>query len=74
MLTAATVAVARSSSDDTAIRYVLPVFLDDVTFWRSGPNTDPGYESATQRIIHRDSLGGAAELRTRDVVCDRRLK
>jgi len=57
------VAVARSSSDDNAIRYVLSVFVDDVIFSHNGPNTDAGLESATQRIIYRNSLDGAAKLR-----------
>jgi len=34
------VVVAQSSSGGVAIRYVLPVFMDDVTFGRSGPYGD----------------------------------
>jgi len=40
---------------------------------RSSSDTDGGLESATQRIVSRDSLGGAAKLRTRGEVCYRRL-
>jgi len=49
-------------------------FVDDVMFSHNGPDTNTGLAtSATQRIIHRDSPGGAAKLRTRGEVCYRRL-
>ena len=37
-------------------------------FSHNGTNTDTGLERATQRIIHRDSPGGATKLRTRSEV------
>ena len=40
-------------------------FMNDAMFSHSGPNTGTGLESATWRIIQRDSPGGAAKLRTR---------
>jgi len=51
--------------DHNAMRYVLPVFMHDVTFSHNGPNTDVELESATKRIIRRDSSGSVAKLRTR---------
>jgi len=47
------VAMARPFSDNSAIRYVIPV-VGDVMFSCNGPNTDTGH----WRIIHRDSPGG----------------
>jgi len=41
-----------------------PSFVDDVMFSHNGPNTDTCLESATQRIIHRDSPGGDGKLHT----------
>jgi len=48
-------------------------FVDDVMFSHNGPNVDRSLEFTTQRIIHRDSPGGAAKLHTRAEVCYRRL-
>jgi len=60
------VAVARSSSDDNAICYVLPVLW--MTLFSHN-----GSQSATQLVTYRDSPGGAAKLRTRGEVCYRSL-
>ena len=61
------VAVARSSSDDNAICYVLPVSWMTSCFhaiqiqaWSL-----TGLESVTWRIVYRDTPGGAAKLCTR---------
>jgi len=40
-------------------------FVDDVIFPHNGLKTDTGLESATWRIIHCDSPGGAAKVRIR---------
>jgi len=63
------VSVPQSSSDDSAIRYVVPVLWLILCF-QVLSNTDKGLELVAQRIIHFDSPDGTTKLCTpRSEVC-----